>query len=119
MEGATDTPPDYKGGQKPPWKRRKQAYIEHVRSAGQDMLRLSLADKLHNARAILADYRGIGDALWSRFQVGKSEPGEIRSEILWYYRSLIVAFRHAGATGHLIEELERTVADLEILLPPG
>ena len=116
VEGSTDTPPEYKGGKKPPWKGRKQAYIEHVRSAGADMLRLSLADKLHNARAILADYRRMGDALWSRFHVGKSEPGEIRLEILWYYRSLIVAFRDAGATGYLIEELERTIADLEALI---
>jgi (p)ppGpp synthase/HD superfamily hydrolase len=119
VEGATDTPPDYKGGEKPPWKDRKKAYAEHVRSAGPDMLRLSLADKLHNARAILADYRRIGDALWGRFNVGKSEPVEIRREILWYYRSLIVAFRDAGASGYLIEELERTIAELEAILPSG
>jgi len=49
--------------------------------------------------------------------VGKSEPEEIRSEILWYYRSLIAAFRAAGATGYLIDELERTVADLAALIP--
>jgi (p)ppGpp synthase/HD superfamily hydrolase len=116
VEGSTDTPPGYKGGKKPPWKDRKRTYIERVRSAGADGLRLSLADKLHNARAILADYRAIGDALWSRFNVGKSAPTEIRSEIMWYYRSLIAAFRAAGATGHLIEELERTIADLEALL---
>jgi (p)ppGpp synthase/HD superfamily hydrolase len=116
VEGATDTPPEYAGGKKPPWKSRKQAYIEHARSAGPDLLRLSLADKLHNARAILVDYRNIGDALWSRFHVGKSKPREIRSEVLWYYRSLIAAFRDAGATGYLIEELERTIADLEASL---
>jgi len=119
VEGVTDTPPDYQGGEKPPWKDRKRAYIEQVRTAGPDMLRLSLADKLHNARAILADYRRIGDALWGRFNVGKSEPVETRREILWYYRSLIVAFRDAGASGYLIEELERTIAGLEALLPPG
>jgi (p)ppGpp synthase/HD superfamily hydrolase len=119
VEGATDTPPGYTGGKKPPWKARKQAYIEHARSAGPDMLRLSIADKLHNARAILADYRRIGDALWRRFNVGKSRPHEIRSEILWYYRSLIDAFRHAGASGYLMEELERTIADLEALIPLG
>ncbi|MEW6668357.1 MAG: HD domain-containing protein [Thermodesulfobacteriota bacterium] len=116
VEGSTDTPPEYKGGKKPPWKDRKQAYIEHVRAAGPDALRLPLADKLHNARAILADFRRIGDALWSRFNVGKSETAEIRSQILWYYRSLIAAFQDAGATGYLIEELERTIANLEALL---
>ena len=31
IEISTDTPPDYTGGQKPPWKERKKAYLEHIR----------------------------------------------------------------------------------------
>jgi (p)ppGpp synthase/HD superfamily hydrolase len=27
----TDTPPDYKGGPKPPWKERKEKYLAHLR----------------------------------------------------------------------------------------
>jgi hypothetical protein len=36
-----------------------------------------LADKVHNARAILADYRTVGDAVFDRFKASKAET-------LWY-----------------------------------
>lgn len=116
VEGCTDTPADYAGGPKPAWKARKQGYIEHVRDADPGGVRISLADKLHNARAILADYRRIGDQLWTRFNVGHPDPVDIRREVLWYYRELAGAFRQAGAAGYLIEELERTLDEIDRLV---
>ena len=80
-QGCTDTPADYRGGPKPPWCERKLHYLEHLRNAPPDELRVSLADKVDNARAIAADYRLLGKALWSRFSVGSRDQ-------LWYYRSL-------------------------------
>jgi len=72
---------------------------------------VSAADKLHNARAILADLRTTGDAVWGRFKGGKEGT-------LWYYRSLVEAFRAHGATP-LVEELARTVAEIERLATDG
>lgn len=92
---------------KPPWRERKEAYLEHLEHAAPDELRVSLADKVHNARSVLADYRELGEELWSRFRGG-------REGTLWYYRSLAGIFaRRCG--GRLAEELERTVAELERL----
>jgi len=106
VEACTDTPPDYKGGPKPPWRDRKIAYLDHIRVATRSAIRVALADKLDNARSILSDYRQIGEALWSRFNAGKEDQ-------LWYHRSLVTAFRAAGAEGILIEELEHVVTELE------
>jgi (p)ppGpp synthase/HD superfamily hydrolase len=39
------------------WQKRKEAYIAHLDTADDDVLRVSLADKVHNARAILRDLR--------------------------------------------------------------
>jgi GTP pyrophosphokinase len=89
---------------KPPWRERKERYLAHLRHADASVRRVSSADKLHNARSILADYRVIGDALWGRFTAGKDDT-------LWYYRSLVEAFRSAGA-GRLVEELSLVVAEL-------
>jgi GTP pyrophosphokinase len=89
---------------KPPWRERKERYVAHIREADASVRRVSSADKLHNARSILADYRVIGDALFDRFTAGKDET-------LWYYRSLVEAFRSAGA-GRLVEELGLVVAEL-------
>jgi (p)ppGpp synthase/HD superfamily hydrolase len=90
---------------KPPWKERKTRYVAHVRTAGPDARRVSCADKLHNARAILRDYRLHGERLWSRFNAPPEEQ-------LWYYRSLVEAFRQPGRTA-LVDELERVVGELE------
>jgi (p)ppGpp synthase/HD superfamily hydrolase len=99
---------------KPPWLRRKQDYIAAIAHKQPDELRVSLADKLHNARAILLDYRTHGDALWSRFKSGEG------ASIRWYYRSLYEAFAaRRDALGEravpVLEELGRTVAEIDRL----
>jgi (p)ppGpp synthase/HD superfamily hydrolase len=92
---------------KPPWRKRKEDYIEHVRSASASIRLVSLADKLHNARSILLDYRLVGEKLWGRFTGGKAGT-------LWYYRALIDAYRAAGSSP-LVEELDRVVSQIEQL----
>ncbi len=90
---------------KPPWKERKTRYVAHLREAGPEARRVSCADKLHNARSILRDYRMVGERLWERFAA-------TRAETLWYYRALVEAFRQPDRTA-LADELERVVAELE------
>ena len=74
------------------WRSRKQAYLAHLETASPSILRVSCADKLHNARSILADYREHGDAVWLRFRTRS------REDQLWYYRVLKRIFqeRHPG-----------------------
>ncbi len=112
VEGCTDTPADYRGGPKPPWRERKLRYLEHLRHAPPDALRVSLADKVDNARAIAADYRLLGEALWSRFSVGQQDQ-------LWYYRSLVEVIGKARPPGRLLGQLETQVTDLESLVAAG
>jgi hypothetical protein len=95
---------------KPPWKSRKQRFLERLKNASPSALLVVAADKLHNARSILKDYREVGEALWSRFRGG-------REGTLWYYRSLVSAFRAVGSSP-LVEELARVVSELEALVGP-
>lgn len=90
---------------KPPWKDRKQRYIAAIGHEPADARLISAADKLHNARDILADYRQHGEEVWKRFKGG-------REGTLWYYRSLVEAFRAAGGN-RLVDELDRVVTQLE------
>jgi (p)ppGpp synthase/HD superfamily hydrolase len=92
---------------KPPWRGRKEAYIAHIRQASPSVRLVSAADKLHNARTILADYRVLGDRLWQRFTGGKEGT-------LWYYRSVVEALREVGPVP-LVEELDRVVKEIERL----
>lgn len=99
---------------KPPWLERKQAYIAAMATKKPDELRVSLADKLHNAKAILLDFRTVGDEVWTRFKPKASGP------VLWYYRALYDEFsKRAEDMGRnakpVIEELGRTLDELDHL----
>ena len=90
---------------KPAWIKRKTAYLEHLPRQPEDVLLVSLADKVHNCRCILADLGVEGDKVWRRFEGGKDGT-------LWYYRSLADVFRGA-CPSPLAEELERVVSAIE------
>lgn len=107
VEGCTDayTIP------KPPWKQRKLDYLEVLRRADDDIRLVSAADKLHNVRTILADYRHEGDRVWDRFSGRKDGT-------LWYYRAVLDVLRH-GRANRLVDELQRVVTELETLVRKG
>jgi len=88
---------------KPPWRERKAAYHAHLADplTPMDALRVSAADKVHNARSMLGDYREVGDDLWGRFNEGVDSQ-------LWNYGCLIDIFRRRFP-GRLTDELVRTV----------
>jgi len=92
---------------KPPWKQRKLDYLEVLRRADDDVRLVSAADKLHNVRTILADYRREGDSVWERFS-GR------RDGTLWYYRAVLEVL-HQGKPNRLVDELELVVTELETL----
>jgi (p)ppGpp synthase/HD superfamily hydrolase len=93
---------------KPPWRERKRAYLEHLEDASEAALHVSLADKLHNVRTIVVDYRDAGEALWDRFNAE-------RDEVLAYYRALAAIFSRR-MPGALATELSATVAELDELV---
>jgi (p)ppGpp synthase/HD superfamily hydrolase len=92
------------GEEKIPWRARKAAYIEHVATACAPVRLVSAADKLHNARSILSDYRIEGAKLWRRFNKESNQ--------LWYYEKLVDAFRKHGDHTKLIDELSYVVGEL-------
>ena len=100
VAGCTDTYED----PKPPWRERKEEYIAHLSGAPASVRLVSAADKLHNARSVLADYRAIGEDLWGRFTGG-------RDGTLWYYRAVADALAKAGG-GPVVDEIDRVVTDL-------
>jgi GTP pyrophosphokinase len=92
---------------KPPWEERKRAYLAHLRHAGPSVLKVSLADKVHNARDMLIAYDTYGPELWTRFRGG-------RSGTLWYLRQLVCVFRERRPSP-FVDELDRVVSALESL----
>jgi (p)ppGpp synthase/HD superfamily hydrolase len=107
VAGCTDTYEE----PKPAWRPRKEAYVAHVATAPASVRLVSAADKLHNARTILADLRSLGNDLWDRFTGGKEGT-------LWYYRALVEAYVAAGKNP-VVEELDRVVREIEALARPA
>ncbi|MGH3148173.1 MAG: HD domain-containing protein [Rubrobacter sp.] len=107
VAGCTDTYED----PKPPWRERKEQYLAHLARASGQVRLVSSADKLHNARTVLSDYRAVGEALWDRFNGG-------REGTLWYYRAVADTLR-TGEDNPIARELDRVVAELERLVSDG
>ena len=102
VDGCTDT---YETP-KPPWLERKRAYIDHLKNSDGSTRLVSASDKLHNTRAILAELRRHGLEVFERF--GGKKDGTV-----WYYRTLVTAFRQHGDHSDLIGELDRVVSQIE------
>jgi GTP pyrophosphokinase len=90
---------------KAPWAERKRQYTEHARTLEPASRRVSAADKVHNAYAILRDLRNSGERVWERFNASPDD-------IVAYYQSLVRAYREAGG-GPLVDELDRIVRAIE------
>lgn len=90
---------------KPPWEERKRDYVARLRTESPEVIRVSLADKLHNARSMAADHAVVRDALWERFNAPRDAQAA-------YYRSLCDAFRARGDGGPMVAQLCATVEEL-------
>ncbi len=100
VEGCSDTLET----PKPKWLQRKQTHIDNLREAHRSVRIVAAADKLHNARSILRDYRTDGENVWKRFSAPKED-------VLWYYGAVTRALEARGLSP-LLEELDRTVGEI-------
>jgi len=98
---------------KPPWRERKQSYIDHLADVGDDTLLVSVADKLDNARSMLRDYHEHGPSLWERFTAKNPH------DHLWYYSELLKKYRARRCASWMVDELGRVVDELKRLVEGG
>jgi (p)ppGpp synthase/HD superfamily hydrolase len=103
IEHCTDHDPAH---DKPMWRPRKQAYLDALPGRSASTVRVLLADKLFNARELLAEYRQVGDQLWRRYSAGR--------EMLWYMRALADGFVPLSKSP-MVHELQLVVDQLESL----
>jgi hypothetical protein len=100
VDALTDTYDD----PRPPWRARKERYLTHLDDSPA-ALRVSMADKVDNVRALTRDYRVQGEELWPR-------SGKAPDDVRWYYRALAERFS-VLRPGRLAAELSEAVSELE------
>ena len=88
-----------------PWLERKENYLAHLENASASVCLVSAADKLHNVRSIIRDYREHGEDIWDRFQ-GK------RDGTLWYYETVAHTLLRRYFT-QLTRDLQEAVDELQ------
>jgi len=97
---------------KAPWWDRKVGYLRKLEAESAEVALVSCADKVHNARAIVTDYRERGENVWTIFNDDAGRAGT-----LWYYQRLVTVLgeRLAGSgqpAVALADELARIVDSL-------
>jgi (p)ppGpp synthase/HD superfamily hydrolase len=96
---------------KPPYEQRKRAHIDHLRQASDDVLLVTAADKLHNARAIHADLLVEGPGMFARFN-GTPE------QILWYYNSILQVLEARRVAPALTKSLRHVIGEISFARSP-
>ena len=90
---------------KPPWRARKQAHIDTLRTGRPESIRVKLADKLHNAHDLLRSLNEHGEKIWNDFKGGKDGT-------LWYFREMHAVFSERRS-GFLLDEFGRLIELIE------
>lgn len=98
------------GAEKADWRARKERYLTALETKDEDALLVSIADKIHNARAIAHDSYHEGRKFWDRFAPRTSD------DQLWYYRSLLEVFRRRMTYSIALPELEDAVRRMEAVV---
>lgn len=100
-----------RGQPKGAWIERKEKYIANLRSAADEVLLISAADKWHNLASILADAKQLGEAVFDRFIRQDFERTDKKKMVLWYYKELLAVYRERNVP--VVVELENLLSEIE------
>lgn len=100
-----------RGQPKGAWIERKEKYIANLRSAADEVLLISAADKWHNLASILADAKQLGEVVFDRFIRQDFERTEKKKMVLWYYKELLAVYRERNVP--VVVELENLLSEIE------
>lgn len=83
---------------KAPWRERKEAHLAELAHVDADVILVSAADKVHNARALRTDLDLHGISATDRFNAPPDQ-------IAWYYESMLGVLTQKQAPPVLVDQL--------------
>ena len=105
VRGCSDSLVDF-GEKNTKYEIRKQTHLDHLKLADYDVLLVTAADKLHNARAIATDLQTSGSIVWERFS---ADP----VTILGYYNEILKILQDRGVASLLLNPLASMIKFME------
>lgn len=100
-----------RGQPKGAWIERKEKYIANLRSAADEVLLISAADKWHNLASILTDAKQLGEVVFDRFIRQDFERTDKKKMVLWYYKELLAVYRERNVP--VVVELKNLLSEIE------
>ena len=91
------------------WGPRKQKHIDHLKDASWDILMVTAADKLHNARAIATDFQIEGAEVWTRFNEETNQ-----TLITTYYEDILEVLIEKKIPRNLLEPLTSAISIFKV-----
>ena len=86
------------GFRKRTWQKRKDDYLLNLKTASQEALLVSCADKIHNLTSLINSYKIDGEKIWQRFNASKEKK-------LWFYKEVIKILKKR-LNNKIVSELE-------------
>jgi len=89
------------------WDEKKKAYVESVRVASNEVKAISIADKIANARSLIAAANEQGAAVWRHFSRG-------RDKKIWFEELMLEMFRKDWHH-QMVEEYAQLIEQMKML----
>jgi len=80
------------------WEERKEKYVEQIKNSPSEAKAISICDKIHNLKSLIASHKQMGPKVWDRFNRGKEKK-------LWFQQKMLEMFQ-ANWSHKLILEFE-------------
>lgn len=89
------------------WEEKKKAYIESVRNGSEEAKAVATADKIHNAKSLLAAHEKQGSTVWQYFNAGKDKK-------MWFEEAMLLMLQETWKHP-LVDEYAVLVGELQAL----
>jgi (p)ppGpp synthase/HD superfamily hydrolase len=91
------------------WRARKEKYLANLSNDSQEALLVATADKIHNMRSALDEYRIHGDSVWEKFKRNADN-------LIWFYTEAAKVINE-HLEHPLVEEMNRLLLELQATAP--
>lgn len=89
------------------WQERKEGYLNGLEEDSKEGLMCSAADKLHNTRSLIEDYKKEREKVWDNFNASKEEK-------IWYYEE-VLAVLEERLESEIVDVFKDAIGDLKRL----
>ena len=89
------------------WMERKATYLQKLKKDSHDAMMISAADKIHNLRSMIDEYKKSGEKMWPKFNAPEEKK-------LWFYGEVLSVLEER-LKSPIVKELAKTYEEAERL----